>query len=163
MWRFAEVWVCFIYNGGLCSLSYGILYRNDLKWREFVSNRLYICNEFTSICIETACIETTLHRNDREPFAFINRVDNVNFNPWAILKKTFRALVLQLGKELHSPIKLNFTRRRVAVNHIDEIRAGDLVDMQQFSKWSKGYRYLLMVFQMLMSSISVEILHRSCS
>ena len=31
MCRFAEVWVCFIYNGGLCLLLYGILYQNDLK------------------------------------------------------------------------------------------------------------------------------------
>ena len=31
------------------------------------------------------------------------------------------------------------------VNHIDEIWAADLVEMQQFSKWNKGYRYLLMV------------------
>ena len=31
------------------------------------------------------------------------------------------------------------------VNNIDEIWAADLVDMQQFSKWNKGYKYLLMV------------------
>ncbi|KAL9955926.1 hypothetical protein ACROYT_G037329 [Oculina patagonica] len=31
------------------------------------------------------------------------------------------------------------------VNHIDEIWCSDLVEMQQFSKWNKGYRYLLMV------------------
>ena len=34
-------------------IEYGILYRNDLKKREFVSNRLYMCNESTSTCIET--------------------------------------------------------------------------------------------------------------
>ena len=28
---------------------------------------------------------------------------------------------------------------------IDEIWCSDLVEMQQFSKWNKGYRYLLMV------------------
>ena len=39
----------------------------------------------------------------------------------------------------------NFTRRRVIVNHIDEIWAADLVEMQQFSKWNKGNKYLLMV------------------
>ena len=38
-----------------------------------------------------------------------------------------------------------FTRRRVIVNHIDEIWASDLVEMQQFSRWNKGYKYLLMV------------------
>ena len=51
----------------------------------------------------------------------------------------------KLADELHAPIKCNFTRRRVITNHIDEIWASDLVEMQQFSKWNKGYRYLLMV------------------
>ena len=51
----------------------------------------------------------------------------------------------QLADELHKPIKRKFTRRRVIVNHIDEIWAADLVEMQQFSKWNKGYKYLLMV------------------
>ena len=31
------------------------------------------------------------------------------------------------------------------MNHIDEIWAADLVEMQQFSRWNKGYKYLLMV------------------
>ena len=39
----------------------------------------------------------------------------------------------------------NFTRRRIIVNHVDEIWAADLVDMHQFSKWNKGYKYILMV------------------
>ena len=43
--------------------------------REFVSNRLYMCNEFTSICIETACIETTLYRNVREPDDLASEVE----------------------------------------------------------------------------------------
>ena len=50
-----------------------------------------------------------------------------------------------LADELHKPIKRNFTRRRVIVNHVDEIWAADLVEMQQLSKWNKGYEYLLMV------------------
>jgi len=33
----------------------------------------------------------------------------------------------------------------VIVNHVDEIWCSDLVEMQQFSEWNKGYRYLLMV------------------
>ena len=52
---------------------------------------------------------------------------------------------VKLADELHKPLKRNFTRRRVIVNHIDEIWCSDLVEMQQFSKWNKGYRYLLMV------------------
>lgn len=51
----------------------------------------------------------------------------------------------ETAEELHKPIKRNFTRRRVIVYHIDEIWCSDLVEMQQFSKWNKGYRYLLMV------------------
>ena len=51
----------------------------------------------------------------------------------------------QLADELHKPIKRKFTQRRVIVNHIDEIWAADLIEMQQFSKWNKGYKYLLMV------------------
>ena len=52
---------------------------------------------------------------------------------------------VKLADELHKPIKRNFTRRRVIANHIDEIWCSDLVEMQQFSKWNKGNRYLLMV------------------
>ena len=51
----------------------------------------------------------------------------------------------KLADELHTPIKRNFTRRHVIVNHIDEILAADLVEMQRLSKWNKGYRQLLMV------------------
>ena len=51
----------------------------------------------------------------------------------------------ETAEELHKPIKRNFTRRRVIVYYIDEIWCSDLVEMQQFSKWNKGYRYLLMV------------------
>ena len=51
----------------------------------------------------------------------------------------------QLADELHKPIRRNFKKRRVIVNHIDDIWCSDLVEMQQFSRWNKGYRYLLMV------------------
>lgn len=51
----------------------------------------------------------------------------------------------KLADELHKLVKRNFTPRRVIVNHIDEMRAADLVDMQKFSKWKKGYKYLLVV------------------
>ena len=51
----------------------------------------------------------------------------------------------KLADELHKPIKRNFTRRRVIVNGIDEIWCSDLIEMQKFSRWNAGYRYLLMV------------------
>ena len=51
----------------------------------------------------------------------------------------------RLVEELHKPIRRKFQTRKIIVNHIDEIWAADLVEMQRFSKWNKGYRYLLMV------------------
>ena len=42
-------------------------------------------------------------------------------------------------------LKKTGTRQRVIVNHIDKIWAADLVDMQKFSKWNRGYKYLMMV------------------
>ena len=51
----------------------------------------------------------------------------------------------QLADELHKPIRRKFKTRRVISNGIDEIWCSDLVEMQQFSKWNKGYRYLLMI------------------
>ena len=54
----------------------------------------------------------------------------------------------QLADELHKPIKRTTTRRRVIANGIDKIWCSDLVEMQQFSKWNKGFRYLLMVLDL---------------
>ena len=51
----------------------------------------------------------------------------------------------QLADELHKPIRRKFKTRRVISNGIDEIWCSDLVEMQHFSKWNKGYRYLLMI------------------
>ena len=48
-----------------------------------------------------------------------------------------------LSEELHKPKRKNFPRRKIVVNHIDEIFAADLVEMQKFAKLNKGYRYLL--------------------
>ena len=39
----------------------------------------------------------------------------------------------------------NFSKRKVISNGIDKIWAADLVEMQKFSKWNKGIKYLLMV------------------
>ena len=51
----------------------------------------------------------------------------------------------QLAEELHKPVTKNFRKRRVTSFGIDKIWAADLVEMQKFSKWNKGIKYLLMV------------------
>ena len=48
-----------------------------------------------------------------------------------------------LSEELHKSKRKNYPRRRIIVNHIDEIFAADLVEIQKFAKLNKGYRYLL--------------------
>ena len=50
-----------------------------------------------------------------------------------------------LAEELHKPIRRKFKKRRVLVNGIDKIWAADLVDMQAFSKFNCGVKYLLVV------------------
>ena len=51
----------------------------------------------------------------------------------------------QLADELHKTITKNFSKRKVISNGIDKIWAADLVEIQKFSKWNKGIKYLLMV------------------
>ena len=48
-----------------------------------------------------------------------------------------------LSEELHKSKRKNYPRRKIIVNHIDEIFAADLVEMQKFAKLNKGYRYLI--------------------
>ena len=51
----------------------------------------------------------------------------------------------ELANELHKPIRRNFKKRRVISNHVDDIWAADLVDMQYYSRSNKGYKYILMI------------------
>ena len=48
-----------------------------------------------------------------------------------------------LSEELHKPKRKNYPRRKIIANHINEIFAANLVEMQKFVKLNKGYRYLL--------------------
>ena len=50
-----------------------------------------------------------------------------------------------LAQELHKPVRSKFERHRVLVNGIDKIWAADLVDMQAFSEFNRGIKYLLAV------------------
>ena len=51
----------------------------------------------------------------------------------------------ELANELHKPIRRNFKKRRVISNHVDDIWAADLVDMQYYSRSNKGCKYILMI------------------
>ena len=47
-----------------------------------------------------------------------------------------------LSNELNKTTIQKFERRKVIVNHINEIHSTDLVDMTQYSKINKGYKYI---------------------
>ena len=51
----------------------------------------------------------------------------------------------KLADELHKPIRRKFIKRRVFVRNVDDIWAADLVEMQTFAKYNKGFRYILMI------------------
>jgi hypothetical protein len=46
---------------------------------------------------------------------------------------------------LHKPIIRKFKKRKVIAHNIHDIWSADLVDMRQFKKQNKGYKYLLTV------------------
>ena len=47
-----------------------------------------------------------------------------------------------LSNELNKPTIQKFEKQKVIVNHINEIHSTDLVDMTQYSKIDKGYKYI---------------------
>ena len=47
-----------------------------------------------------------------------------------------------LSQELNKPTIQKFERQKVIVNHINEMHSTDLVDMTQYSKMNKGYKYI---------------------
>ena len=47
-----------------------------------------------------------------------------------------------LSNELNKPTIQKFERKKVIVNHINEIHSTDLVDMSQYSKINKNYKYI---------------------
>ena len=51
----------------------------------------------------------------------------------------------KLSDELHKRVIKSFPKRRVYVDSIDQTWAVDLIEMQQYSKQNKHYRYLLAV------------------
>ena len=47
-----------------------------------------------------------------------------------------------LSQELNKPTIQKFERQKVIVNHLNEMHSTDLVDMSQYSKINKGYKYI---------------------
>ena len=69
-----------------------------------------------------------------------------------LVKKKTNGWKEKLADELHRPIKRKLTRRAVIVFIKDEIWSADLVDMQAFASFSKGFKYILTVIDVLVST-----------
>jgi len=80
--------------------------------------------------------------------SIVRNLINAKANFGLGLKKTSRESIKwtdKLAQELHKPTRKKFRKRRVYVKGIDQIFAADLVDMQQFSRYNNGVKYLLTV------------------
>ena len=47
-----------------------------------------------------------------------------------------------LSNELNKPVINKFPRKKIIVNHINEIHSCDLVDMLKYSTMNKGFKYI---------------------
>ena len=47
-----------------------------------------------------------------------------------------------LSNELNKPVINKFERKKIIVNHIDEVHSCDLIDMVKYSKVNRGYKYI---------------------
>jgi transposase InsO family protein len=70
-------------------------------------------------------------------------------HPSIKLKDVKEWLSGQISYTLHRPARKNFIRNKIYVNHINEQFQADLVDMQEFSRQNKGYKYILTVIDCL--------------
>ena len=55
----------------------------------------------------------------------------------------------QLVNELHAPARKNFSRRHVIVRGYDDLWQADIVEMRPYSRFNRGYHYILTVIDVL--------------
>ena len=85
----------------------------------------------------------------------VKEIDNVPFKekPWGTfaIKQIINTkqklgmgnfTIEDLSNELNKSVINKFERKKVIVNHIDEIHSCDLVDMQKYFRVNKGYKYI---------------------
>ena len=64
-----------------------------------------------------------------------------------------------LSNELNKPVINKFERKKVIVNHIDEIHSCDLVDMVKYSKVNRGYKYIFTILIFSVNMLGVFLLN----
>ena len=100
------------------------------------------------------CYSVGKNKNDCHRI-MVNEIDNVPY-----IDRPFRTLAIKqiintkqklgmgnftmedLSNELNKPVINKFERKKVVINHIDEIHSSNLVDMTKYSRINKGYKYI---------------------
>lgn len=70
-------------------------------------------------------------------------------NPNIRLKDVKNWLEGELTYTLHFPRRTHFKRNKILVEHVDEQWESDLVDMQEFSKYNEGHKYIITIIDVL--------------
>ncbi len=72
-----------------------------------------------------------------------------------IVKELSELQAKTIANELHHPIRHKFPRRKVIVNHIDEIHAGDLMDFSKDPIYYKKRKYMYIL-------VNVDVFSKFC-
>ena len=101
------------------------------------------------------CYAVEINKNDCDRIV-VKEINNIPYKekPWGTfaikqISNTKQKLGMgnnftmeDLSEELNKPVSNKFERKKVIVNHIDEIYNCDLVDMTKYSRMIKGYKYI---------------------
>ena len=103
----------------------------------------------------------------------VKEIDNVPFKekPWGTFAikqiiNTKQKLGLgnnftmkDLSEELNKPVINKFERKKIVINHIDEIHSCDLVNMVKYSKVNRGYKYIFTNIDIFQSIHGLSLLN----
>lgn len=62
--------------------------------------------------------------------------------------------------ELHKPARKNYKRRHVIIKNLNDLWQADLVEMQPYAKFNKGFRYILVVINTFSKYVWVQPVKR---
>ena len=101
-----------------------------------------------------SCYAVGKNKNDCDRI-MVKEIDNIPYKekPWGTftIKQIINtkqklgmgnSTMEDLSEELNKPVINKFERKKVVINHIDEIHSCDLVDMTKYSRMNKGYKYI---------------------
>ena len=119
-----------------------------------------------------SCYAVGKNKNDSDRIK-VKEIDNIPFKekPWgtAMIRSIINTkqklgmgnfTIQDLSNELNKPVLNKFERKKVVINHIDEIHSCDLVDMTKYSRMNKGYKYFFTnidIFQKYLMLIQLNL------